>query len=129
MELTQQRDYEIRPVEVAASAGDDENIASIWFADRESQKVRYVALSRDLFNSSLYVERDDQKWSSYDGITAVELQGGQLAIQLDSAGADRLGGVKLIRVDCRGFNEETLERMEHALRAMFAGSKVPLSIQ
>jgi hypothetical protein len=128
MELTEQRVYDIRPAEVVALDNDDENTASIWFADRKSHEVRYVALSKNLPHGSFHTERDDQKWSSRDGVTSVALQDGRLSIQYDGAAARRLGGVELIRIDCQGMNEETLERIEQALRAMFVGSGVPVTI-
>ena len=128
MELTQQRVYDIRPAEVVAVERDDENLAYLWFADPRQGEVRYVSLARSLSNGSIHAERDDQKWCCYDGITAVELRGGQLLVHFDPTAAGQLGGVELVRVDCQGMNEETLERIEHALRAMFADSGIPLTM-
>lgn len=128
MELTKQRAYEICPSEVVAVARDDDDISQLWFADNNGPEMRYVTLSRSHSEASPYVERDDQKWSCYDGITSVNLDADKLIVLLDKPAAESLGGVESICVDCRGLNEETWERIERTVHAIFDGTPVPLTI-
>jgi hypothetical protein len=128
MELTQQQVYDICPREVVPIERDDEDVASVWFADRRGSEVRYVSVARSLPDGPVHTERDDQKWGCYGGLTRVELVGGMLSLHFDSAAAGKLGGIELMRVDCRGMTEQTRERIESVLRAMFAGSSIPMTI-
>jgi hypothetical protein len=128
MELTQQQVYDIRPGEVVATQRDDDNVCSLWFAHRGPGEVRYVSVARPLLYASVHTERDDQKWSCYDGLIGVQFVGGMLSMRFDSTAAGKLGGVELIRVDCRGMTEETRERIEQVLRIIFADSGIPVTI-
>jgi hypothetical protein len=128
MELTQQQIYDIRPSEVVAVEHDEEGLSHVWFADRQPNDIRYVCLTRAPSSQDVYTERDDQKWSCYGGVLHVSFDADKLVVDLDKSAAKALGGVESVRVDCRGLNEETSERVEKALRAIFDGTSVPLTI-
>ena len=128
MELTESRVYDIKPGEVVAEERDDEGVSHLWLAVRRPQEVRYVSLSRSQGEVSVHLERDDQKWGCYDGVTGVSLDANELVVNLNRSAADSLGGVESIHVDCRGLNEETWERVSRALRAIFEGTSIPLAI-
>ena len=128
MELTDLRVYDIKPSEVVAAERDGEGISHLWLAVRRPQEVRYVSLSRSHAEVSVHLERDDQKWSCYDGVMGVSMDANELVVNLSRSAAESLGGVESIHVDCRGLNEETWERVSRAVRAIFEGTSVPLAI-
>jgi hypothetical protein len=117
--LIQEQIYDIRPTEIEARESDDDSVALLWFADRQSDTLRYVCLSRLLDEDKIHIERDDQKWSSYDGL-ALSMDEGVLSIQLGAPTSERLGGIKTIRVDCRSVTEDTIERVEKVLKEIVA---------
>ncbi len=126
MELTDQQVYEIRPREIAAAERDDEDVAYLGFFDPRPAANHYVSLSRSLRETAIHTERDDQKWSCYNGITDVTLEAGLLTIRYDPESASKLGGVETIRVDGRGVTAATWNQVARVLAVMFRDTDVRL---
>ena len=128
MELMIQPTYALTPSEVVVVERDDDDLGYLWFADRRNDDVRYVTLTGSYQDGSLHVERDDQTWQAYGGITAVEFDGATLALHFDKAAAAALGGIETVLVDCRSIQPSTQDRLEHLLAPLFAGTNVPVQI-
>jgi len=128
MEVKTDRSYSLHPNAMEAVERDDDDLGYLWFAEKSPDQVRYVGITRSFETDELHVERDDQRWSAYGGITEVSYDGRFLRCCLDAEGANKLGGFAEILVDCRHFREAQRRQAAKALQAVFADTDVAVSI-
>lgn len=69
---------------------------------------------------AIYIERDDQRHSSFGGITRFELRRDRVRIRLDGVTAEKLGGEAEIEVRF-GVDNDQFERLRAALAEVFHG--------
>jgi len=126
VEITDQRVYGIRPREIAAVERDDEDTAYLAFFDRRPAAVHYLLLSRSLGDTAIHSERDDQKWSCYNGITDAALEARTLTIHYAPDSAEKLGGVETVIVDGRDLPLKAWEEVARVLTVIFCDTDVLL---
>lgn len=120
--------YTLTPNEFQVVERDDEDLGYLWFADRSNGDVRYIMLTRSYHDGKVHIERDDQKWAAYGGVTSVDFDGTSLVMRLDKSAATALGGVEMVLVDCRAIGPDTRHRLETILRPLLAGTSVPVHV-
>jgi hypothetical protein len=100
---------------------DDDNLAHVWLASRGEKSIQYVTLCRELDDSSedsIYVERDDQKWSSNGGVKGAVLMRDCLSLTF-TLDAEISLGVGCLRVEFE-IEDELFTQLREALTAVFA---------
>jgi hypothetical protein len=126
--MTNHQTYTLAPSEVVIVERDDDDLGYLWFADRQSGDSRYFTVTRSFRDGSIHLERDDQQWQSYGGLTSIELGGGLLTLHFDKSAAAALGGIESAVVDCQAIEPALLARLEHALAPLVAGTNVALQV-
>jgi hypothetical protein len=104
------------------SSTDDDNLAHVWFANPGERSSQYVTLCRELddhTSDSVYVERDDQKWSSHGGIDKAMLTRHSLVLSFSEDSSNSLGASWLdIQFE---IEDESFGQLKDALTAIFEG--------
>lgn len=108
------------PKEIIACPEDEKFLAYVFFKDDS----RYISLARytdqDTDDGVIYVEREDQAYSTENGIIKCTLTMENLIIEFAPAAAKDLGGLPFVKIDLK---DETLDfdLLKKTLNRIFRG--------